>query len=147
LKNKSPPSRNSAGTSRQPSTAIYRQVQFQGPLPPPEILGQYERLHPGFAERLLAMAEREQANRQAIEKATNQANIILATNFDAQRKTGQYMAFFFGLVLIGASIYLALNGHDVVAGVLGGTTLIGALGLFLKNKQDSTDNTPTTPQA
>jgi uncharacterized membrane protein len=34
-----------------------------GPLPPPEDLAGYEAAHPGAAERILAMAERNQAHR------------------------------------------------------------------------------------
>ncbi len=33
---------------------------FEGPLPPPEQLKQYEEVSPGFAERIVQMAEKEQ---------------------------------------------------------------------------------------
>src|SRR5690349_6225737 len=34
--------------------------RFAGPLPPPELFAEYDRVLPGSAERILAMAEREQ---------------------------------------------------------------------------------------
>lgn len=37
--------------------------KHEGPLPSPEALKQYEKIYPGFAERLLIMAEHEQAHR------------------------------------------------------------------------------------
>lgn len=37
--------------------------QFTGPLPPPEQLLQYEQISPGFADRIVTMAEKEQENR------------------------------------------------------------------------------------
>lgn len=46
-----------------------QQALFQGPLPPPEILAGYESTLPGAADRILAMAERQAAHRQALEAA------------------------------------------------------------------------------
>jgi uncharacterized membrane protein len=40
--------------------------QFSGPIPPPQILGDYDKVQPGFAERIIAMAEREQSHRHGI---------------------------------------------------------------------------------
>lgn len=41
---------------------------FSGLLPHPEMLKEYEAILPGAAERLLQLAEREQANRNGLEK-------------------------------------------------------------------------------
>lgn len=41
-----------------------------GPLPPPEDFAGYERVHPGTAERILAMAERAQMHRHKQESRT-----------------------------------------------------------------------------
>lgn len=38
---------------------------FRGPIPPPEILQGYDNISPGFAERVIAMSEREQKARIA----------------------------------------------------------------------------------
>ena len=38
-----------------------------GPLPPPEMLSGYGHVHPSFPERIVAMAEQEQAHRQTLE--------------------------------------------------------------------------------
>lgn len=40
---------------------------FRGPLPPPEVLAEYETTLPGAADRILAMAERQAAHRQELE--------------------------------------------------------------------------------
>ncbi len=40
-----------------------RRSWFKGPIPPPEAFGQYEQIVPGAGDRILAMAEREQAQR------------------------------------------------------------------------------------
>jgi len=42
--------------------------QFQGPLPPPALLKQYEENFPGAAERIFKMAEKQAEHRQTLEK-------------------------------------------------------------------------------
>ncbi len=49
-----------------------RRELFGGPLPHPELLKQYEQTLPGIAERIVKMAEEEQANRLAIAKADSE---------------------------------------------------------------------------
>ena len=41
---------------------------FLGPLPPPEILAQYEQILPGSAERIMVMAENQAEHRQSLEE-------------------------------------------------------------------------------
>jgi len=43
---------------------------FSGPLPPPQILGLYNEIVPGMAERLLAAYESQQAHRHQLELET-----------------------------------------------------------------------------
>lgn len=45
--------------------AVQQQV---GPIPPPEILKNYDAVKAGFAERIIKMAEEESAHRREIEK-------------------------------------------------------------------------------
>jgi uncharacterized membrane protein len=49
-------------------------VQLVGPLPPPEILKQYDIALPGGAERIMALAERQSAHRQELEKKVVDSN-------------------------------------------------------------------------
>lgn len=49
-------------------------VEFRGPLPPPEILQAYNKALPNGAERIVAMAERQSAHRQELEKAVVKGN-------------------------------------------------------------------------
>ena len=46
--------------------AVERRVS--GPLPAPELLAGYDQVQAGFAERIVAMAEREQDSRLALSK-------------------------------------------------------------------------------
>jgi uncharacterized membrane protein len=57
---------------KQEVTRVIHEVvaSFQGPLPPPSILRGYDDIIPGAAERIIAMAEREQAHRHSWEQQT-----------------------------------------------------------------------------
>jgi len=50
-------------SSKQQQISATEQQFFSGPLPPPDALAKYEQIQSGFAERLLAMAEKEQNER------------------------------------------------------------------------------------
>ncbi len=41
-------------------------AEYQGPIPPPQMLARYEEIVPGAGERILAMAEKEQQNRHSM---------------------------------------------------------------------------------
>lgn len=56
------------------STTVTTSVR-EAPLPAPDELFQYEKLTPGLADRIVAMAEREQAHRMNIEDMTARADI------------------------------------------------------------------------
>ncbi|MDI1300355.1 MAG: DUF2335 domain-containing protein [bacterium] len=109
-------------------------AQYQGPIPPSSEMANYNLVLPGAAERILLMAELEQGHRHAIERETNQANIDLTKEAQAQQGFGQKCAMILGVGLTMSSVALALMGHNEVAAILGGTTLLGALGLFLKGR-------------
>jgi len=58
----------------QQSVAV-RSESFTGPLPPPALLEQYERLSPGFAERIITSWEIETAHRHDLERKVVAAEI------------------------------------------------------------------------
>ena len=53
-----------------------QQTSFSGPLPPPEILAQYEQILPGAADRLFMMAERQAAHRMELETTVVKGNVL-----------------------------------------------------------------------
>ena len=85
---------------------------------------EYERALPGSAERILVMAEKEQNHRIAWEETA------LGTSV-RETKLGQWLGFFIAVTCIGAAIFLAVNGHDVVAGIALGISAVGLVGRFL----------------
>ncbi len=49
--------------------SVVEAAVFQGALPPPSMFGQYDQVLPGSADRIMAMAEKEQAHRIAWENS------------------------------------------------------------------------------
>ena len=90
---------------------IIQQIQsieersFRGPLPPPDVMRGYEDIVPGAADRILAMAEKEQQHRFDCEK-----KIIKGSIFES--RLGQWFAFTLSVLFHGAALWLGLAGHD-----------------------------------
>ena len=79
---------------------------------------------PGSAERILAMAEKEQDHRIKWEG--------IALNTSAREaKLGQWLGFAIAVACIGAAMFLAVSGHDAVAGIALGAGAVGLVGRFL----------------
>jgi uncharacterized membrane protein len=103
-------------------------VQYTGPLPPAGQYEQYERTLPGSAHRIPAMAEKEQDFRHAREPKIQE---------DQKKLTyrGQWFAAGLSVVFTAAAVYLALNGHEVTAGILGGSTVLGIVSIFVLRRK------------
>jgi len=93
-------------------------------MPPPSVLEGYERLVKGAAERILMMAESDAKHQQEIEFAALRA-------MEAEVKRGQFFGFVIGLTALGASMLALAMGSPAVAGVIGGTTVIGLVSVFI----------------
>ncbi len=93
-------------------------------MPHPTELEGYERLVPGAAERILLMAEADAKHQRNIESSA-----LLAAESEVKR--GQYFAFFMGLAALGAAISALKMGSPAVAGVIGGTTVVGLVSVFI----------------
>ena len=89
--------------------------------------GEYDRVHPGSAERILTMAEREQAHRVAMEGIALQASA-------KDSKLGQYFGFFLALLCIAGGVYLATQGQTIAAIALIVASASGLAGRFLINR-------------
>ncbi len=84
----------------------------------------YEVTLAGSADRIMTMAETEQANRIAWE------NRALSEASDVVRR-GQWLGAAAAFVCIAGSIWLAMNGQTVIAGILAGVSAVGLAGQFL----------------
>jgi len=116
-------------------TAVMQKVH-SGPMPAPEDLEQYDRICPGAADRIIAMAQDNQLHRQGMERDHLQLEYRLQSR-------GQWLALaalLAMLLLVGFTFWV---GQPIAASVLGGATILGVVGMFLgKDRSEVEDATP-----
>lgn len=112
--------KNSGAPSNRPHQVEFQQTLYQGPLPAPHDLFQYDQLLPGSADRIIAMAEREQAHRMNIEDQRCRADIrhrdevVSGQRFNARGVFisdifGQAAGAVVGLACVAGAVYVALQ--------------------------------------
>lgn len=98
-----------------------------GPIPPPQLLVGYGQVDASFPNRIMVMAEQNaQTERKTAERAQTFALI--------ERLVARAFGLIFAGGAIGVSAYLALSGHDAVAGVIAGTTVIAVTAALIRGK-------------
>lgn len=98
-----------------------------GPLPAPEVLAGYGYIDESFPNRIVTMAEENaRTGRRTAERAQTFTLV--------ERIAARAFGFAFACSAIGGAIYLALQGHDAVAGIIGGTTVAGVVAALIKGK-------------
>lgn len=129
-----------------PATLLARTTALSGPLPPPEVLAQYEVALPGAAERLFKMVERQEEHRQALERAESEVDRTLKREESEadraldgeelrlihQREMSGIVAgagVVFGVLV--TAVILAFLGATTPAAWLGGTSLAALAGVFV----------------
>lgn len=109
--------------------------RFQGPVPPPSLLREYESLVPGLANRLVELTEKEQAHRHQREDKYLKGSYSISSR-------GQWMAFVIVLVIIATAVFFGVRGDTTLAAILIGIDMVAICsvfiaGKFLGDKEDS----------
>ena len=99
---------------------------FQGPVPPPAMLKEYDQLMPGLANRLVELTEKEQRHRHQMVSDT----VSIA-------KSGQTKAFWIALSVIISAVVFGLMGERVLAGALVTIDLAALVSAFIAGKHYS----------
>jgi uncharacterized membrane protein len=130
------------GEYRVAGEVIHQSVSFrQAPYPTPQDLREYERIHPGFTDRILTLTEHETDHRIQQEQAQDSATIDLA-------KRGQTYAFVVVMTLVLGGIAAILTDHSLAgfAGlILAAATLAGtfvARNLLSRRSDETQANAP-----
>ena len=103
----------------------------QGPLPPPRILKEYDGIIKNGAERIMAMAEKEQEVRLQERKLNGESNRRLLERKLDYFKRGQWMALFLAVVMLGVTILFAFCGFETLSIITLSSTLVGVTALFV----------------
>ena len=106
--------------------------KFRGPLPPPDILAQYNNAHPEAAERIITSFEKQSAHRQYIEKKQADTNSIVSY-------LGPIFAFVICITCLIVSGIVINNGHPVAGTLLAGGGLAGVVTAFLRGTRHKSE--------
>lgn len=123
------------------STAIIKsEERHSGPLPSPKQLKQYEECHPGLAERIVTMAEKEQAHRHKTIDSMEAFRKGALDHVSGRDRRGQYLGAFIVLAVLGFCFYLVDQGSPKVAGWVAALTLVGLAGVFVTGRFKNTSD-------
>jgi uncharacterized membrane protein len=117
------------GSVRTPDVQIQTVARsFSGPLPPPEALARYNDVLPGAAERIVAMAEKQQEHRQMLEK-----NVVFANSSSQTR--GTYLGFIVAMSAIIGGTFLIYAGRGAmgIAAII--SSLAALVGVFVYGRR------------
>ena len=115
--------------------ALIYQRSHSGPLPVPEDLGQYNNIIENGAERIMQMAERNQAHRISQDATSLHAEIRLA-------QTGQILGFLLAVSLIAVGAWTAFIGQAPVSIAIFSTTVVGLAATFVWRKKSEPEPAP-----
>ena len=108
-----------------------RQFQFVGPLPPPGMLEQYDKICPGAATRIIDAAYEEGVHRHAVENKALDANIEAMRRQFAEARVGQVFALIIAIAFVIVGGYVSIRGQPVSGTILGGVGLGGIVTAFI----------------
>lgn len=98
--------------------------EHSGPLPAPWTLADYEKLEPGAADRIIVMAEQQQAHDHSMEKAAQ-------THDNSMSTRGQIFALIVALAGLGLGGYLLANDKSLLGAAATFGPFVGLVGLFI----------------
>jgi uncharacterized membrane protein len=100
---------------------------WSGPLPPPEILAQYNEVFPGCGKVIVDMAQKEQEHRHTSEDRGAEADIKLASR-------GQLIGGALAIVAVLGAIYLLAHDKSITGLAVLGTVVVAFGGAFVYDR-------------
>lgn len=104
---------------------------WMGPLPPPQVLSQFDQAHPGAAKIIIEAFQEQSRHRQELEKLAISSNI-------AKEKRGQHYGFAIGVIGILCGTTCILLGHEWPGAAVIGVDLISLVSVFIIGKTKQT---------
>jgi len=123
-KSKNPTYSPIATEQKQRSMTTIEGHLHAGPLPPPEVLIQYNQAVPDAAERIITMAENQSRHRQELESKVIESDI-------KNSRLGLHYGLIIGLTAVIVGSICILYGYEVGGTIIGGTGLTGLVGVFI----------------
>lgn len=114
------------------SAMVEMRQTFSGPLPRPADFKAYKEVLSNAPERILLMAEKQQQHRIDSEKRIIKADI-------RESIFGQVFAVLLVVLFLAAAVYLGINGHDWLAGIVATLSATISAIFYLKSTPSNKD--------
>jgi len=126
----------------QPVEMSYTEVQqtYVGPLPLPATIRGHDEIEPGTARRFYDDYFAERQHDRDMERSEQELRRAVVEGNRSLAERGQNIALLVTLILGALAAVLAVTGHDPVAIVLGGTSLVGIVAAILTGRSRQHDN-------
>ena len=126
-----PPAIEQTGSSDAEQTSFEYSSLYSGPLPPPVHLAHYEQVQAGLADRIISMAEKEQAHRIDTEQRALRASI-------SSHRWGQFLGTFLAVLGFAVAAVFGYWGHAAVGATLAGGVVSAIVGvLYVRQRYSS----------
>jgi uncharacterized membrane protein len=99
-------------------------TRYSGPLPPPEVLENYDRIVPGAAKKIIAMALRQSRHRQELERKVIESDI-------RRSRDGLWVGGALSLTSILLGAVAVFTGHDTAGATIATATVVSLAGVFV----------------
>ena len=121
-----PPSATGESTSKLVISHQQRQLtgSFSGPIPPPQVLREYDEILPGLAGRIVAQAERQTEHRISLESKVIESDI-------SRSRQGPICGLIVALACVGGGIITVLYGHDWAGTTIATAAVVALAGVFV----------------
>jgi uncharacterized membrane protein len=111
--------------------SVEEESYYRGPIPPPSLVSEYEKILPGSFDRILKLTEGNAQHRIEIDKHKMGMEKKLVPESIKLRRSGQNKAFFISILGIIAVVFCAFIGQTTIGSILAGTTLISLVPNFI----------------
>lgn len=116
--------KNSPKKSVNASLQIRKESSYSGPIPDPESLAKYEQISPGFAERIMTMAEEESHHRRRNENRLVKSSVTMAI-------LGIIFAFLSVIMFCGLILFALMNALNIATLGLAIGAIASVAGIFI----------------
>jgi uncharacterized membrane protein len=130
-----------SGPQKREVTRVVHEVfsSFQGPLPHPSLLDRYDEISPGAAERIIAMAEKEQAHRHSWEQRALSAESWYGM-------VGLLAGWTTAIALAGGAALAAAFGEPAVGVALAAASATGMVWKLVQGRSDRSEQATDAPK-
>lgn len=106
---------------------VHQQVvetTYQGPIPPPDQLREYDNLVPGAAKRIMDLFESQSRHRMDLESRVVKADVWRSW-------TGLLLGFIIAVSIVACGTWLIVKNHDFAGGSMITTGIASIVGSFI----------------